>query len=311
MIGLPKQRTTLSGSIMTFAELAKPVFTPAFMKSMRVGAINLKCSQMKTQIQFAKLNSFLLVFTLVFFTLITGRAHSELSYQIAVFTDEIVAPGELGTNLHLNATPQGLTVPTYAGEVMNVHGQRLTPEFSYGLSRTVEVGLLLPMTRTNSGTLTEAGYVAKLKYLPVQPLYGEGYFAGLNLEWGQLKPEFVQSQRFYELRYILGWKNEDWLVSANPIFNWPLSTGYIARSPDYTLALKTSYRLTASSHYGLEYYSGKGKLNNPIPYSQQNNTLYFVWDYDHKPYEINLGLGRGLNSSSDTWTIKSIVAWPF
>jgi hypothetical protein len=238
-------------------------------------------------------------------------AHGALNYEIAVFTDEIVAPGELGTQLHLNTTPQGLTMPTYAGEVMNVHGQRLTPEFSYGLSRTFEAGLMVPMTRTNNGTLTEAGYIARLKYLPLQSLYGQGIFSGIDMELGELKPEFEMSKRFYELRYILGWKDEDWLLSFNPIFKWSIPTGNVEHSPQFSMALKGSYKLTASSHYGLEYYSGMGQLNNSLPYRLQNNTLYLVWDYDRKPYEINLGIGRGLNGSSDAWTVKSIVAWPF
>ena len=94
---------------------------------------------------------FLFAFAVVLSSLLSPLAHSELAYEIAVFTDDLVAPGELGTQLHLNTTPQGLSVPSYSGEVMNVHGQRLTPDFSYGLSRTVEAGLMLPMTRTNRG----------------------------------------------------------------------------------------------------------------------------------------------------------------
>ena len=263
------------------------------------------------KIKLAQLNTLFLITAVLVCSLFSNPAHSALSYEIAVFSDEIVAPGELGTNLHFNMTPQGLSIPSYPNEVMNVHGQRLTPEISYGLSQTVEVGLLLPITRTNSGLITEAGYIAKAKYMPVQSLYGVGYFAGFNVEWGQLKPEFALSQRFYEFRYISGWRNEDWLVSVNPIFNWPVSKDYVEHSPEFTLALKASYRLVGHSHYGLEYYSAKGQINNLRPYTTQNNTLYFVWDYERKPYEINLGLGRGLNSSSDNWTIKSIVAWPF
>ena len=258
-----------------------------------------------------QVHSFFLIVFVACLNLFSPCAHSALNYEISVFTDELVAPGELGTQLHLNMTPQGLSVPSYAGEVMHVHGQRLTPDFSYGLSRTVEVGLMLPMTRTNSGTLTEAGYIARLKYLPLQTYKGEGLFAGVNMEIGQLKQEFALSQRFYEQRYILGWKNVDWLLSFNPIFNWPISKGYVEESPNYTMALKGSYRFTASSRYGLEYFSAKGQINNLTPYRLQNNTLYFVWDYDRKPYEINLGVGRGLNGSSDAWTIKSILAWPF
>lgn len=260
---------------------------------------------------YLRVPSLLIPSLLALTSLMHTPAHSELKYEEEVFTDEITAIGELGTKLHLNATPQGLSAPSYAGEVMNVHGQRLTPDFSYGLSKTLQMGLMLPITRTNSGTITEAGYIGTLKYMPVQSLRGEGAFTGFNMELGHLKPEFELSTSFYELRYILGWKNSDWLFSANPIFNWATAPGHVEKSPDYTLALKGSYRLTASSHYGLEYYSGKGQIDNLTPYRLQNNTLYLVWDYERKPYEINLGVGRGLNGSSDAWTVKSIVAWPF
>lgn len=321
-----KQSKTLSGHKMLFGLSPLGLFKPsqkcASRMASKAGDLSLKISfaasnrktrrdQRSWYFYRSTFNTLFFISALVLLNLSVTRVHAALSYEIAVFTDELVATGEIGTQLHINSTPQGLSVPTYAGEIMNVHGQRLTPDFSYGLNRTVEAGLMLPMTRTNSGTLTEAGYIARLKYLPLQSLYGEGAFAGLNMELGQLKPEFELSKRFYEMRYIMGWKNADWLFSFNPIFNWPISTGYVEQSPHYTATLKGSYKFTASSRYGLEYYSAKGQINNLTPYKMQNNTLYLVWDFDRKPYEINLGVGRGLNGSSDAWTVKSVVAWPF
>jgi hypothetical protein len=34
-------------------------------------------------------------------------------------------------------------------------------------------------------------------------------------------------------------------------------------------------------------------------------------DYDRKPWSFNLGIGRGLTTAADRWTIKAIFEVPF
>ena len=71
--------------------------------------------------------------------------------EIQVYTDDINKRGEFGLEWHLNTTPQGRTTPDYPGEITNHHGFRFTPEFSYGLTSDVELGLYLPMLIDGSG----------------------------------------------------------------------------------------------------------------------------------------------------------------
>ena len=82
---------------------------------------------------------------------VTAHVHAALPDEIQVYTDDINAPGEKGLELHVNTTPKGITTPGYAGETMNHHGLRVTPELSLGITKTTEVGLYLPRTRTSEG----------------------------------------------------------------------------------------------------------------------------------------------------------------
>ena len=89
--------------------------------------------------------------------------------EIQVYTDDINKRGEFGLELHLNTTPQGKTTPDYPGEITNHHGFRFTPEFSYGLTSDVELGLYLPMLIDGGGDYHFVGVKYRLKWLPVRP----------------------------------------------------------------------------------------------------------------------------------------------
>src|SRR5512142_607153 len=77
--------------------------------------------------------------------------------EIQVYTEEMDEPGTFGLELHVNYVPDGRTQPTYEGEMKSNHRLQLTPEFSYGLSRTLEAGLYLPLAMSADGQLYENG----------------------------------------------------------------------------------------------------------------------------------------------------------
>ena len=238
-------------------------------------------------------------------------AHAGLQDEIQVYTDDINKPGELGLELHVNTTPKGVTTPSYPGEVMNYHGLRVTPEISMGLTKTVDVGLYLPMVRTSEGDYQLAGAKFRIKWLPIQPDENSGWFGGVNLELGQVKPQYSQSLRSAEVRTIAGWKNKDWLLAVNPIFGWDLSSGYTHGSPEFTLATKVARKVSESLAFGVEHYNGRGRLNQVLPSDQQEKSTYLVMDYEGEPFDFNFGIGKGTTAATDTWTVKGIVSYPF
>ena len=239
-------------------------------------------------------------------------AQAVLSDEIQVYTDDIDKPGEFGLELHINTTPKGRRTPDFPGEVTPHHGLRITPEFSYGLTRDLEAGLYLPYVRDAQGTTHFSGPKLRLKWLPLQPSEaGHGWFLGANFEYAQIAPVLEQSRYAVELRPIVGYRGRDWLLVANPVLGWDLTGPDHDGKPDFSPQAKVARNVAQGVALGVEYYAGLGKVNNILPHAQQSHTLYFALDYELKSWAINFAVGRGLNVATDRWTLKSIIALPF
>jgi hypothetical protein len=232
--------------------------------------------------------------------------------EIQVYTDDINKPGEFGLELHVNTTPSGRSTPAYPGESPPYHGVRLTPEFSYGLNQDFEAGLYLPTVYDADGRYSLVGVKFRLKWMPVKPGDGEsGWYFGENFELSDTNKTFSESRYASEVRTIAGYRGDRWLVGVNPILDWDLSAGYRNGGPDLILAWKANHEVASGIALGFEYYNSAGKLNHPLPHDFQDQTLYLVTDFDRKPWVFNFGIGKGLTSAADKWTIKAIFEIPF
>lgn len=239
-------------------------------------------------------------------------AHAALPDEIQVYTFDINEPRDFGLEVHVNTTPSGQRIPTYPGEITTHHGWRVTPEFSYGLSKNWEAGLYVPTVRAADGSYYLAGGKLRLKWLPLQiGKDGSGWFAGFNGELGRITQRFDQSRTNLEMRFIAGWKNVDWLLAMNPIFGWALHNGQRQRSPEGTLSLKAARTVAKDLALGFEYYSGYGKVSKILPLEQRDNSLFLALDYEGKPLAFNFGVGRGQTAGADKWTVKAIINVPF
>jgi hypothetical protein len=232
--------------------------------------------------------------------------------EIQVYTDAINKPGEFGLELHLNTTPKGRSTPEFPREITPQRGLRVTPEFSYGLTKDLEAGLYLPYARDSEGSTHFAGPKVRLKWLPLQPNEdGQGWFMGANVEYAWVAPEFEQSRHSIELRPIIGHRGRDWLLVANPVLGLALTGPDHDGKPDFNPSAKVARNVASGLALGLEYYAGLGKVNNILPRPEQAHTLYFALDCDLKSWGFNVGIGRGLNEATDRWTLKTIFEIPF
>ncbi len=231
-----------------------------------------------------------------------SHAHGALPDEIQVYTDDVSAPGERGIELHVNTTPSGRSRPGYAGEVTPYHGLRITPELSWGLVPDVDWGLYLPFVRSGDGTDYFAGPRLRLKWMPLRG--NPGYFAGVNVELSFVERRFEEARRTAEIRPIVGYRNDDWLLSFNPIVGTDLAgpqKGVLTFAPAFKIARSAGggYAL------GAEYYAELGRLSHFAPGSEQSHILYFVLDTQ----KLNFGVGRGLNGATDRWTVKAIFSF--
>lgn len=228
--------------------------------------------------------------------------------EIQVYTEEIDAPGELGVEIHMNQVPRGERTPAWPGATPSNRVLQVTPEFSYGLTRTLEAGLYLPVALAPGGHLNGNGARLRLKYIAPRE-DGARFFWGLNGEAGYYARRVSESRTAMEFRPIIGWRGGDWLFAFNPILDIDLSAN-ASREPKFDPAVKVSRQVGEGLRAGFEYYGEWGPIFHRIAASDRAHFVYGVLDLDLRGLDLNVGLGRGYGNTGDTWVIKAIIALP-
>jgi len=238
-------------------------------------------------------------------------ARAALPDEVQVYVDDLNDPGQLGLQEHINTTPVGNADPEYPGESVARHGTRFTSEFAYGLTPDLEAGAYLPVVMESAGDVRLAGLKLRLKWVPRKPAAdGAGIFAGLNGELSQVGYRFDDNRRTFELRPILGWRDAQWLLAVNPVFEFSLQGPDKGQAPGFSPQFKVARTVATGIAAGIEYYADLGPISNVDPYSEQIHTLYLAVDVNRNPWNLNFGIGRGLTTSTDRWTIKAIINIP-
>ena len=229
--------------------------------------------------------------------------------EIQVYTEEMDDPGQSGLELHVNYVLKGAREPSFEGEMQSHHRLQVTPEFSYGLTKTLEAGLYLPVALSSDGNLYGNGLRFRLKYIAPREENAR-LFWGLNTELGYSAPRVSDSRLGLELRPIIGYRDRRWLISFNPILDTDLSNN-VSREPKFEPALKVARKTGEGVHAGLEYYGEYGPIHQRLPARERGHYLYAVVDLELKGFDINFGIGRGMENASDQWVAKAIIAFPF
>lgn len=232
-----------------------------------------------------------------------------VSDEIQVYTDDMNEPGELGVELHLNYVIDGEKVPGYAGASPSHHMLQATPEFSYGITKNWEAGMYVPVAREENGTMYGNGLRLRMKYIAT-PGKDANMFWGLNLEYGYSNLRVSESAWGMELRPIIGYRTDNWLLSFNPILNMDMSDNF-NHTPQFEPSLKVARKVAEGVQAGLEYYGEYGYTNDMLPESARINYLYAAVDMEKNGYDINFGVGRGDSNAPDSWIAKAIIAFPF
>lgn len=252
----------------------------------------------------------LLTLTAIILGLASPAAFAILQDEIQVYTDDITAPGEVGLDVHVNTTPISNVQPAYAGEVLNRHGLRVNPEFSYGLSKTFEAGFYLPLVIDNQGSTRLAGEKIRLKWLPIQAVKPVDWYAGTNFELSRVDYEYEKARRILEMRNILGFRTPTWSVTTNPIFRTGLSRGNRG-APEFELDLRLMRHLSERFQAGVEYYHVFGPVKAVSPFNEQARQVLAVVEADlPKGWKLHLGVGHGWGAA-DGLTLTSIITVPF
>ncbi len=227
--------------------------------------------------------------------------------EIQVYLDDVNELREFGLEMHVNYVADGPRAPDYPGQLPTHHVLQVTPEFSYGIAKNWDAGLYLLSTLAPGGNFDFNGAKLRLKY--VAPSSG-GFFWGMNIESGYTSRRVTENYVNTELRPILGWRGDKWLVAVNPIIDAALS-GDVSREPVFAPALKIARTVGEGTQLGIEHHADMGPIHHMPAFNQQNHVLFGVLDIQKGAFDVNFGVGHGLTSASEKWVVKMIVGIPF
>jgi len=229
--------------------------------------------------------------------------------EVQVYMDEMDKPGEIGLDLHTSYVATGDAILDYPGAQSARHRLRLTPEFSYGLSDSVELGLYLPLTTLDSeGRLSLDGAKVRIKYLaPRSP--GQRWFWGANFEIGYVGYKLDPNPWNAEFKAIAGMKTGRWTLAANANFDFKIA-GPASAPASLDFDTKLSYRVGRHTAIGLESYNGVGEFAHFGRFGSNDQSTYATIDTDLGRWDLNLGLGHGYGANNDGFIVKAVIGVP-
>lgn len=229
--------------------------------------------------------------------------------EIMVYTDEMNAPGQLGIEQHFNYTFNGTRSAEYPGQMPTNQLSQLTSEIAYGLTNTLEAAVYLPFAVASNGDAVLNGFRLRLKYIAPHQA-SETFFYGLNVEAGQSSIRVSETRDSMELRPIVGFHDDNWLISFNPIMYIGLDSN-VSHQPQFEPSIKIGHRVVEDVNAGVEYYGELGALNALRPVDQWVQTVYAVIDMELHGVDTNFGIGHGFANAVDLWIVKGVVTVPF
>lgn len=223
--------------------------------------------------------------------------------EIQVYNGEINAPGKWSLELHHNYAITGRKEADFAGGLVPHRTLNGTPEIAYGVNSWYEIGFYAPYAINKEGDAYSNG--AKIRNLFVVPDSAKReFFYGVNVELSYQTPKFSDTRYASEIRPIIGWRKGDWEFIVNPI----VDIGFGAQGEtEFFPAARLARKLGEDFSIGVEYYTGLGPFRQLLPFNEQQQNIYGVVDFKLGRFDINAGLGYGMNGASDRVMAKLIV----
>lgn len=237
-------------------------------------------------------------------------ARAQDSYEIQVYGSETVAPGKTMMELHSNFTVEGER-RVVDGVLPSQHAFHETLEITHGFSDWFETGFyLFSSVQPGKGWEWVGSHIRPRARIPESWHWPVGL--GLSTELGYLRRSFSSDTWSWELRPIIDKQMGRWYVALNPAFEKAIHGQNSNQGFAFAPSAKLSYELTSKISPGVEYYSSLGRVTQLDNFGEQQHQIFPVIDLNLSPdWEINFGVGIGLNHSTDHLLIKMIVGRRF
>ena len=227
--------------------------------------------------------------------------------EIEVYRDDVTPAGAFGLDVNQNYVLSSSPDDERSGDLNPAHLYRLTPELDYGLAAAWEVGALVEAT-VRGNEFDGHGIKSHVRYVaPRDP--DSPWYWGFNFEAGWTDKHLEEKPASAELRGIMGYEGQRWIVALNLTVETSASSQAVD-PVSFELQAKIGYRVTDKLILGVESYNEFGPVQDFGPLGAQPQMLYAAADYEWRGLGLNVGVGRGLTPSSDGWTVKAAIGIP-
>jgi hypothetical protein len=242
--------------------------------------------------------------------LMSAGAACAADEEIQVYMDEMNPQGGVGLDVHLNYVPQGRPADLdYAGQMASEHRWRITPEWAYGVTPNLELGLYLPVAAIDpDGGLEVGGVKGRIKFIAPKRL-GQKSFWGANFELGRVKHSLDLNPWNAELKGIAGYRDGPWTVAGNLNIDWMVS-GPDPTPVSYELAGKVMRAVREDLDLGVEAYVDLGAARRFARLRDGDQRVFLTADKRFGDWDLDLGVGYGFGEPEDRWILKAIVGVP-
>ena len=242
-------------------------------------------------------------------TLVVKSGRAVDRFEIEVYDGSANAPGDVSLENHVNFVDRGRSVAVGA-LAPTEHQAHWTFEGALGATPIWEPGIYLQTALVPDRGFAFAGVKLRSKFVTPRT-FSKTVTLGANFELSDVPAEFEDSRFSIEMRPIFALDLPVVLFAINPILSVPLSRN-ASSGPELEPAISLKGRLSARADLGIEYYAGLGPLGNPLPASQEDQYVYFAGDWVlGGGFDLNLGVGAGLDCGSDPLSLKAILAYDF
>jgi hypothetical protein len=238
------------------------------------------------------------------------KAGSGQTDEIQVYDAAIAGQAKFNLTWHNNFTPAGVRTPAFPGALVADKSLNSVTEWAYGVTDWFEAGLYLPLYSVGKRdpTLAAGAMVNgfKVRLVFVSPnADNRTFFYGANFEFSDNARHWDATRFTSEVRSIVGWHLHAFDIIVNPI----VDTAYDGlKNLDFAPATRVAYNWTKSWTTALEEYDDFGPLHQFLPVGEQSHQLYGVVNHTTKALSIEAGVGFGLTTGADRWTLKLILS---
>jgi hypothetical protein len=225
--------------------------------------------------------------------------------EIQVYDASINDVGQWSVQHHFNYTFRSTRGPDFPGGLEPNHALNATPEFAYGVFPWFEFGFYVPWAIDGHGNFySNAGKIRTLFVTPEEEK--RSFWYGLNFELDFPQPVFGQTRLAMEIRPIIGWRNANWDLIANPIIDVAFGT---LGNVDFAPSIRLDRKLAEDTYFAIEYYADLGSPDHFVPIQQQQHQLFGTVDFKVGVIAVDFGLGYGFTAGSDRFVAKSILTY--